>query len=269
MAERYKNNNVEMVLTCSENNQYRGEKVLTDHALVRIISGGLKVIFAERTYDFDAGDTLLFPRNQLCMMLKYAKGSDPYKSYVVILKEDELRGYYSKNNFTSKKLGSHGILALQRSPLLDSFFASVIPYLELENKLPEKLLSIKIIEAIEILRSLDHNVDSILSDFSVPGKINLSDYMEKNYMFNIPIEKFSSLTGRSLATFKRDFKKIFNTSPQKWLTEKRLELAHYMLSKDKKKPKDIYFETGFENLSHFSYAFKKHFGYPPSHIDQY
>nr|WP_255547627.1 AraC family transcriptional regulator [Mucilaginibacter sp. dw_454] len=78
------------------------------------------------------------------------------------------------------------------------------------------------------------------------------------------MDKFGYLTGRSLTTFKRDFKKAFYTTPQKWLTQKRLELAHYQLAEKKRKAADIYLEVGFENLSHFSYAFKKRFGYPPS-----
>lgn len=85
-------------------------------------------------------------------------------------------------------------------------------------------------------------------------------------MFNMTLAKFSYLTGRSIATFSRDFKKAFNTTPQKWLTERRLQLAHYQLSEKQRKPIDVYYEAGFENLSHFSYAFKKHFGYAPNAI---
>ncbi len=77
------------------------------------------------------------------------------------------------------------------------------------------------------------------------------------------MEKFGYLTGRSLTTFKRDFKKAFNTTPQRWLTQKRLELAHYRVAEKKMKPVDVYLEVGFEDLSHFSFAFKKHFGYTP------
>ncbi|MEQ8574749.1 MAG: helix-turn-helix domain-containing protein, partial [Fulvivirga sp.] len=90
--------------------------------------------------------------------------------------------------------------------------------------------------------------------------------MEKNYMFNMPIERFGYLTGRSLITFKRDFKKAFNITPQKWLTQKRLELAHYRLSQKKERPVEVCYETGFENLSHFSFVFKKYFGYPPTRL---
>lgn len=83
-------------------------------------------------------------------------------------------------------------------------------------------------------------------------------------MFNMPLEKFGYLTGRSLTTFKRDFQKAFGATPQKWLTEKRLELAYYQFVEKNRKPIDVYFEVGFENLSHFSFAFKKQYGYSPS-----
>ncbi len=54
-------------------------------------------------------------------------------------------------------------------------------------------------------------------------------------MFNMPMEKFGYLTGRSLTTFKRDFKKTFQTTPQKWLLQKRLQLAHFQLSEKESK----------------------------------
>lgn len=101
------------------------------------------------------------------------------------------------------------MLLFPKSPLLQSLFASLLPYLKLEERLPEKLLVIKIAEVIVILRSLDQNCDALLADFSGPGKMNLVEFMEANYMFNMPLAKFSYLTGRSLTTFKRDFKKPF------------------------------------------------------------
>jgi AraC-like DNA-binding protein len=46
-------------------------------------------------------------------------------------------------------------------------------------------------------------------------------------MFNMPLERFGYLTGRSLSTFNRNFRKIFQITPQRRITEKRLELAYY------------------------------------------
>ncbi|WP_440135017.1 helix-turn-helix domain-containing protein, partial [Chitinophaga sancti] len=56
---------------------------------------------------------------------------------------------------------------------------------------------------------------------------------------------------------------------QKWLTRKRLELAHYQISEKNKKPVEVYLDAGFEDLSHFSFAFKKHYGYSPNKIAKY
>src|SRR3546814_17817216 len=116
-------------------------------------------------------------------------------------------------------------------------------------------------EAIRILRIIKPGVDSVLANFYVPGKIDLVNFMQRNFMFNMSLEKLGYLTGRSLSTFNRDFKKLFNTSPQKWLTDKRLELAYYHLSEKKKKPTEVYLEVGFEDISHFYFIFKKKYGF--------
>ena len=77
------------------------------------------------------------------------------------------------------------------------------------------------------------------------------------------MEEISGYTGRSLATFKRDFKKISELTPQKWLIKRRLEAAHDILKTDNKKISDICFEVGFKNLSHFSKLYKEKYGTSP------
>ncbi|MGC3978445.1 MAG: AraC family transcriptional regulator [Paludibacteraceae bacterium] len=146
-------------------------------------------------------------------------------------------------------------------------FDSILPYYKLHGEnLPIHLTDIKLEEAITIIPTVDMDADSILANFSEQGKIDLADFMQKNYSFNIPLERFAYLTGRSLATFKRDFQKSFNISPQKWLLETRLKHAHYLISEKHRKPSDVYLEVGFENLSHFSNAFKLYFGCTPSKV---
>ncbi|MCF0065538.1 helix-turn-helix domain-containing protein [Dyadobacter chenwenxiniae] len=266
MAEQQQNKFASIVWAVTEDKFYKDEIILEFHSFVRIISGEMKVVQAENSYMFGAGDTLLFPRNQLSAVIKRPKDGRPYKAVVLGLTTERLKEFYTKHTLQPILPLAHKTRKFDPHPLLDGFFASLASYFELEDELPIDIARLKLEEAISILRSLDNNIDSLLADFSQPGKISLADFMEKHYMFNMPIEKFGYLTGRSLSTFHRDFKKAFYTSPQKWLTKKRLELAHYQLSEKHRKPVEVYLEAGFENLSHFSFAFKKQFGYAPTNL---
>jgi AraC-like DNA-binding protein len=250
-------------LSCYEDKLFKSEIVFEQHMLVWFISGETKIVQAEATYLFKKGDIFLIPRNQLATIINYPKDGQPHKTVVMHLSTQRLREFYANLDVKPKTPGSQKIRSFNNHPLLESCLASLIPYFEMKD-LPANIASLKITEAISILRAIDKDIDDVLANFDEPGKVDLINYMEKNFMFNMPMEKFGYLTGRSLTTFKRDFKKAFNTTPQKWLTQKRLELAHYQFVEKHKKPLDVCYEVGFENLSHFSYAFKKQFGYAPT-----
>lgn len=264
MNAKQLNRYAEMLVVCRGDQRYGGETSFEENVLVGVLAGELKVVQADNTHYCGAGDTLLLPRKQPATLIKYPKEGAAYQAVVLRLPTAIVQAYYAQSTAAPARLVSSELLVFPENPLLQSLFASLLPYLELQQPLPEKLLTVKITEVIEILRSLNQHTDEVLADFSEPGKVNLVEFMEANYRFNIPLTKFSYLTGRSLTTFKRDFKKIFQLSPQRWLTQKRLELAHYQLAEKRSKPVELYLEVGFENLAHFSYAFKKHFGYSPT-----
>jgi AraC family transcriptional regulator, exoenzyme S synthesis regulatory protein ExsA len=253
-------------LSCYEDKLFKTEVVFEHHMLVWFISGETKIIQADQNYLFKAGDIFLIPRNQLATIINYPKDGLPHKSVVMHLSIDRLRKFYASLNVKPKVAATQNISSFDKHPLLESCLASLIPYFDMQEEFPENIASLKITEAISILRMIDKNIDNVLANFEEPYKIDLAGFMEKNFMFNMPLEKFGYLTGRSLTTFKRDFHKLFNITPQRWLTKKRLELAHYQLAEKNRKPVDVYLETGFENLSHFSFAFKKQFGLTPSEL---
>lgn len=256
----------EIKLSCYEDKFFKSEIVFDQHMLVWFISGETKIVQAEETITFTKGDIFLIPRHKPATVINYPKDGLPHKTVVMLLTTKVLRDFYQEVDVITEKSPSPGIRHYANHPLLESCLASVVPYFDVEGSLPEALASLKIKEAISILRAIDPSIDSVLANFDDPFKVELVSFMEKNYMFNMPLQEFSYLTGRSLTTFKRDFKKAFNSTPQRWLTQRRLELAHYQLTEKRSKPLDVCYETGFENLSHFSFAFKKHFGYAPTEL---
>lgn len=251
-------------LSCYEGKVFKTEALFEHHMLVWLISGETKLVQADMTDLFGPGDIFFIPRNQLATVINYPANGLPHKAVAMHLTPERLKKIYAGVKIQSQPVPAAKIRRFNDHPLLKSCLASLIPYFDVQGPFPEDVASLKINEAITILRVIDPAIDGLLTSFAEPGKIDLAAFMEKNFMFNMPLERFGFLTGRSLSTFSRDFKRIFNTTPEKWLTTKRLALAHYHLSELKKRPVDVYLEVGFEDLSHFSKAFKKQYGYAPA-----
>ena len=93
-------------------------------------------------------------------------------------------------------------------------------------------------------------------------KIDLQDFMEKHFRSDMSMNEFAKASGRSLSTFKRDFKRISQLSPERWLTDRRLHAAYELLRRGRRVT-DACFDVGFKNVSHFSAIFKKKFGITP------
>lgn len=93
-------------------------------------------------------------------------------------------------------------------------------------------------------------------------KIDLQDFMEKHYRSDMSMSEFAKASGRSLSTFKRDFKRFSELSPERWLTARRLRAARELLRRGRR-VSDACFDVGFKNVSHFSAIFKKKFGITP------
>ena len=143
---------------------------------------------------------------------------------------------------------------------MTSFFALEIPPAEvvLEERFQEFFYTLLINPANQALVAY-------LNSLTDRPRTSLYEVMEANYMYNLSLEEYARIANRSLATFKREFKKLFTTTPAQWLMQKRLGYALTLLNTTEKSIADIVFESGFENGSHFSRVFKGRFGASPLH----
>ena len=104
----------------------------------------------------------------------------------------------------------------------------------------------------------------VLFDFEEPWKIDLREFMNRNYTCDLTLEQLAHYTGRSLSVFKRDFADTFEgETPARWIIRRRLEEAMILLKKGVP-ASSVYLKVGFKNLSHFSTAFKRQFGILPT-----
>lgn len=232
------------------------------------LSGNLSLETSTEKISTKSGDILLVRKNQLVKVSKLPFEGDAFRTITILFEEEALRNYALKNDIKiqQKYKGKLNIF-VPETPYLKGFVSSLLAYGENPNAhITARLGELKIEEAIELLLQIKPELKEFLFDFSELYKIDLEKFMSLNYQFNVPIEKFAQLTGRSVASFKRDFQKTFNTSPRKWLQNQRLTEAFYLIDKKKKKPSEIYLELGFESISHFSNAFKEKYGLRPTQL---
>ena len=75
----------------------------------------------------------------------------------------------------------------------------------------------------------------------------------------------ASLCQISLRTLERHFQKNYGVTVSKWMRELRLGKAYESL-KEGKSVKEVAFDHGYKQVSHFSREFKNHFGISPSFL---
>jgi AraC-like DNA-binding protein len=248
----------------------RKEKVcfLEHNTLVLQVSGQFTLETSSQTISMGRGGMLLIGKNQLGEITKMPlPGDEHYETIIITLQEELLRKIALEEQIEIKQkyAGPPNVL-IPANDFLQGYFQSVIPYVRnpAAEKLTETMGILKVKEAVKLILHTMPGLSGFLFDFSEPHKIDLEKFMRSNFHFNVPVEKFAQLTGRSLAGFKRDFKSTFGASPRQWLQERRLTEARHLIEKKNRKPSAIYLDLGFESLSHFSHSFKKKFGKAPS-----
>lgn len=242
------------------------EQFIPEHFFLYLIAGSMAVYDGNKELKIKAGDYGLARRNYLA---KYNKTpiNDRFEKIVIVFDQPFLKACQDEYQFyIDKESSPDAIIKIDKNPLIESFIKSLDPYFNKEGKIEKDFHNIKRKELLLILLKQKPALKNIFFDFGKPEKLDLQEYMNRNYRFNVPLERFAFLTGRSLSAFKRDFQQTFNDTPGNWLMQKRLREAHFQINKKGKKPSDIYLELGFEDLSHFSFAFKKLFGHSPTSL---
>lgn len=250
-----------ILYSCYHKVSRQGENFVPQHTISYQLAGSFVLTNGTETYTAEAGSLHLIRKNQLVKFTKCPPDYGDFESLNIYLNDDRLRMFAQEYHFLADHhLATTPLLAIEPTALLQQYFASIQVMMTTHNLHNQPLVDLKIKELLLIVLEANPVLKDILFDFSNPQKIDLEAFMNQNYQFNVSLDRFAYLTGRSLATFKRDFAKLFNTTPHQWILQKRLHEAYYLIKEKGQTASNIYLDLGFEDLSHFSYAFKKQFG---------
>jgi len=254
-------------LSCFRNYNSKCVHATPDHTLVYLYSGQQQVDYNGQQVIINPGECAFIRRDHRLTMYKNSFENEEYRGISLTFKRNLLRDFYNKMNKNeiprNIPMPEETFYRIEARPDITSLFQSLTPYFDSNIQPAEEVINLKLQEGIFSLLNTSKEFYPVLFDFTTPWKIDILDFLSENYMYDLTMEEIASYTGRSLATFKRDFAKISDLTPQKWLINKRLQVAYNMLKDENKKVSDVYIEVGFRNLSHFYSAFKKQFGFSP------
>lgn len=91
----------------------------------------------------------------------------------------------------------------------------------------------------------------------------LLNYIQTHLKEDLSNTALSEYAHMDIRSFIRYFKKLTGYPPAKYITLRRLELAKNLLEESELSISDIMYRVGFNDLSHFSKLFKKHYSLSP------
>lgn len=102
----------------------------------------------------------------------------------------------------------------------------------------------------------------------LPSKVlrQIIDRIEANPLEQFRLSGLATDCGYSYGRFIREFRAKTGSSPHRYITRLRLDLAKQLMCKRSLSLLEIALNTGFASHAHFTHAFRQHFGCAPSHF---
>ncbi|MBS1603241.1 MAG: helix-turn-helix transcriptional regulator [Bacteroidetes bacterium] len=215
-----------------------------------------------------------------CLMTEKLSSGNRYHSLLFFFNNEKLRSFFTKypslHRQTGKIIGcgEEPIVCFETDAFIQNYLHSLQLLLKASTSLQEELLQLKLEELLLYLADKCPEALFSFQLFDPPGPHNtttvpkdatdrqLQAAVENNLTYSVTVEELAFLCNMSMSTFKRRFARIYGTSPNKWLLQRRMQQA-VLLLQQQAKPSEIYFQLGYENHSSFTQSFKQAYGITP------
>ena len=231
-----------------------------NHLITYVISGKKDWITSKKTHKLIAGDSI-FVRKGVYTTKQYLESE--YCVMLFFINDKFIKNFISENSTFKRDFNDKNeypqILDITTNNVFETLMKSIFQYLNQGDEIPKELVEIKFKELLFniVLHSKNKELLSFFNSISQNTKTNIENIMIENFQYDLTIADFATLCGKSLSSYKREFNKCFNTTPSRWLINKRLEHAKTLLLSTNLTVSEIGYECGFKNISHFIQAFKK------------
>jgi AraC-like DNA-binding protein len=236
------------------------------------IESGQEIITTSdnKTHELPARTAIFLPQG-LNLHSDYVKITENLKAYLIFFTDDVLSDFISaKKTNEINRSDQPELIKIQCDSLIEVYFSS-IQLLKKQKCNSPALVRIKLLEFLHLLSLYDERIFHAAfqsTQTSNSPKRNLSRLLNNSDILKLTISDLANLSGRSISTFTRDFKAIYDTAPKQWLQNKRLERAYEQLTNTELNVTHVAADLGYENVSHFIKSFKEKYKITPKQLKQ-
>lgn len=243
--------------------------MLKEHFLLFALEGTNELQIGNQFITLKKGEMLLLKKATYVEIVKKGEAEDNfmYESVSFSLKKDIILDFIKlieMDNYHNDKTVDDQVVIHSYGIRLQTFLDSIKPYFDDTEKIKTGLYKLKILELLYDLSDENPMFLQQLVNLNRSETRDLMTVVETNYLKPYTLEELAYKSGRSLSGFRREFESLFQTTPAKWIQEKRLQKAKELIFSTQLTITDVCNEVGYENVSHFSRLYKSHFGYNPS-----
>jgi len=257
-----------VVDSCAQVPAITGSMFLKEHLLLFVLQGTYIIRFGEQVYTLGENQMALLKK---AIVVEYEKIGAPendnlFEGMMFFLQDDLLKEFIKNINVPVQKPAELSSISVRNmTPRMLGFVRSLTPYFSESDKIDEGLIKLKMLELLYGIAHMDQKLLLQLLHLKQQDRSDISRVLEENYMNPVSINDLAYLSGRSLSSFKRDFRAIYDIPPSRWLQKRRLQKAKELLANTEMSVTDVCYTIGFENLSHFSRVYKSYYGHSPSY----
>lgn len=226
--------------------------------LVYVRRGTKRLELEGKPRDVTSGNLVLIDRG-LHLMTEILDASTPYASTLICLKDKFLRELAAR--YPEARSGKARPLRGVHVMTPGIYLAEILDRLPglLAHTPNPRILALKIEETMLAMQSPRARSfwATAIQGALVEGDAKLRSVVERHSLTPVTTAELATLSGRSLSTFKRDFRRIYATPPGKWLLMRRLEHARDLLSSRTCNVTEACWRSGFEDVSSFIRAFRR------------
>ena len=244
---------------------FRNRVMFSCYTFSFIQNGQKRIYRAGESRVLSPGQGMLIPEGN-CIITEHSDTAERYNSVLVFFPARLGKGFIAAHKRkTAVRPERPPYIHFTTNAYIDEYVRNVKNLIESQQTLSEEMAGLKVNELLTAIYEMSPGL--LTGIFGAPESIPLKVVVENNLFNNLTLEELAFLANRSLSSFKRDFEKAYGISPQRYIRNRKLEVACAELTKGIS-PSDLYLAYGYENLSNFNTAFKRKYGVTPAAFRQ-